>query len=259
MLLIPAGLFPGTNDPKVEKVSQLDEQMKEILGRKDVDERTKATMYSQILQQYLNLKRKLDAPRTVPVVKKRRESTSENSSNTTAKPSTVGSPAPTSSSAKATDPLATTVLENLPKKYRVNATTLLQEIEKSPNVSFNDRGELLIRGKPVRCSHAVDLIDDVVRPPTKGRVPAGSPVGWFEFAKALKDMNVPRLLIGNTKRWEHMQLLPSSVPITPPSSRTKPTTTLITAPATPQPSRSLTPPPIPRYKMPSSPQWEAFK
>lgn len=245
MLLVPSGLFPDRLDPSKEKMTQLDHKMKEILERQDIDEYTKATMYTQALQQYLTLKRNVSEPLTIPVVRQQKEiSTVETEISPTD---------PTAKGEVSVDPLSELVQKNIPKKYVQNAKTLLEQVKKSPNVAFNDKGELVIRGRPIRGSHAMDLIDDFVRPPSKGKVAQVEPVGWGEFAKVLKEMNVPRLLIGNMKRWNHMQLHPSNVPMTPPPTQPKQT---LSPPTTVM--SGTTRPEKPVYKMDVRPRWEPY-
>ena len=43
---------PPPTDTLGKKVQALDDEMKTILDRKDLDDRTKVTLYNQILQQY---------------------------------------------------------------------------------------------------------------------------------------------------------------------------------------------------------------
>ena len=74
----------------------------------------------------------------------------------------------------------------------------------------------MIRDRPVRGIHAMGSIDDFVCPPSKGKVTQVEPVGWEKCSKVLKEINVRCLLIGNTKQWNHMQLHPCNVPMSPP-------------------------------------------
>ena len=81
-MLVPSGLFPDRLDPVKEKLTQLDQQMKEILERHDIDEYAKATMYSQVLQRYLSLKRKFSEPVTIPIVVQKKGSDTNSSTPT---------------------------------------------------------------------------------------------------------------------------------------------------------------------------------
>ena len=240
-MLVPSGLFPDRQDPVKEKLTQLDQQMKGILERHDIDEYAKATMYSQVLQRYLSLKRKFNEPVTIPIVVQE-------------KGFDTNSWTPTGQVSD--DTLTASLLKYIPKTYKTKAKNLLEYIEKAPNVAFNDKGELMVHDRPIRGSNAMDLINDFVRPPTKGQVSQSDPVGWGEFAKALKGMNVPHLLIGNTKRWNHMQLHPSNATITPPPTQPK------KRPPSPQAAESSVvarpQKPMPVYKMDVRPRWEPY-
>ena len=115
MILVPSGLFPDRHDPVKEKLTQLDQQMKEIFKRHDTDEYAKATMYSQVLQRYLSLKRKLNEPVTITIVVQ-------------VKRYYTNSPTPTGQSSD--DTLTASVSKYIPKTYKTEAKNLLEYIEK---------------------------------------------------------------------------------------------------------------------------------
>ena len=91
------------------------------------------------------------------------------------------------------------VLHVIPKTLKIEASALLDRISNAAGISWNDKGELMVNDQPIKGSHVVDLVDDIVR--TGKRKP---PRGWQEFADPLADLNLPAALIGNTDRWNYM-------------------------------------------------------
>ena len=56
------------------------------------------------------------------------------------------------------------VMKSVPKIYKAGARLLLDKIKENRDVlHWNDKGELLYENKPTPCSHAVDLINDMLR------------------------------------------------------------------------------------------------
>ena len=82
------------------------------------------------------------------------------------------------------------VLASLPKNLKSKGNRLLDFIKNSPDINFNERGELIVDGSTIANSHASDLVNHVLK---KSKVP---PIGWNLFEDKLQRMNVPRSLLG---------------------------------------------------------------
>ena len=63
-------------------------------------------------------------------------------------------------------------------------------------MSWNERGELVIDGKPIFGTHIADLVDNIIR--SNHKIP--DPLGVDTFVRALQKSNVPRSLIGSKDR-----------------------------------------------------------
>src|SRR5260221_13239332 len=106
---------------------------------------------------------------------------------------------------------------------RGKASKLVEHISRNPSIGWSDRGELIYNDRVVPDSHAVDLVNDLLR-----KKNAKEPVGWDVLARALKESNVPRRLIDNDGRWDRMhstpdrpiRLLDLDTAAPPPSKRT---------------------------------------
>ena len=66
--------------------------------------------------------------------------------------------------------LTASVLKYIPRTYKTKAKNLLEYKIKSTNVAISDKGGLIVHGRPIRGSDAMDSFNDFVRPTTKGRV-----------------------------------------------------------------------------------------
>ena len=77
------------------------------------------------------------------------------------------------------------------KNNEVQGTTLVEKMKSSPDISWNEKGELKNKGETVQGSNVVDLINDVLR-----KRKYFNPQGWETFGEALREANVPQYLIG---------------------------------------------------------------
>ena len=62
-------------------------------------------------------------------------------------------------------------------------------------ISWEDDGTVVIDNEKIPGSNIVDLVNDLLRP-----LKRNEPIGWENFAKALKDIKIPLTYIGNPKR-----------------------------------------------------------
>ena len=69
-------------------------------------------------------------------------------------------------------------------------------MKSSPDISWNEKGELKYKGETVQGSNVVDLVNDVLR-----KRKYFNPQGWETFGEALREANVPQDLIGHEDRW----------------------------------------------------------
>ncbi|MEG7521707.1 MAG: hypothetical protein M3H12_01195, partial [Chromatiales bacterium] len=62
----------------------------------------------------------------------------------------------------------------------------MEKLKADPTTQWNDRGEFVYNGVPIRGSNMVDLVTDVPR-----KRKASSPVGWVPFVHHLRRRNIP--------------------------------------------------------------------
>jgi len=165
-MLVPQHSLPSPLD---KKLSQLDEEMKTVLDRTDLTDFDKARVYSEILDKYLDVKRKLQQPQPIPIVEEKADTTAN-------KTSTVD-------------------LSVFPQNYRNRAQNLLTHVRNQAGIDWNQKGEILVNDNAIPGSHVVDLIDNTIR--YKKGTRADQLPGHREFVNALRESNVPQALIGN--------------------------------------------------------------
>ena len=181
---------PPSTDTLGKKVQALNDEMMTILDRKDLDDRTKVTLYNQVLQRYNALSDK-HVKEPVRVV------TLNESMSAAAAPSgvvpgpvvegTVGAPA-----TSATSGIEADVVDTVPKTMQVKARRLMEHLKR--DIAWTARGELIHEGVPIVGSNVVDLVNDLLRERKT------DPIGWQPFARQLRAINLPMELIGNTSR-----------------------------------------------------------
>ena len=163
-----------------EKLCQLDQAMQHILDRKDVSQEEK--LYHQSLHKYLLCKDKVE-PMTVKVF---------------GEPSLpeVHTKTPVEETQES---LEAEIIQSAPKNLRHKASILLRRLKQDDNIAWNTKGELVYKGDVIPNTHIHDLVQDVLR-----KCKTHVPVGWQTFARALRESNIPKDLVGNLDRWQWM-------------------------------------------------------
>jgi len=170
MILVPSEALErlkGTNT----NLNTLDKEMSQLLKHKGSDAE-KWEKYNQLLQRFIHFKQEERRPVKLPI----KES-------------------------QVVDEMKQRVLETLPPTYRTRAEQLYNIIKQSSIVNWAPDGELMIDGTIIQGSNVVDLIGDIMR--QRKNI---DPIGWADFTKALKRINIPEQLIGNKTRLKYFRL-----------------------------------------------------
>ena len=180
MILVETRQIEKLKESMLDKtLSKLDGEIYDILHRNIADDE-KAKLYSNSLSRYLNI----DKPSVV--------TTTFKSEDAVASTDTVAIEK-ASESVKDSKNVESLVLETVPKKWKSQASRLLTHIKNNPDVTWSEKGELVLKNTTIPKTHAVDLVNDLLRK----RTSTPSPSGWKQLANALKDYNIPHELIGN--------------------------------------------------------------
>ena len=184
---------PTLPDATTENLKELDRDMKNILEKNDLSFVDKANHYQQTLYQYLH---RAGEYKNKPL-----------GSVTIKQPPTVQPTEDGSANIKEEkeeEKGEEDIVEYVPKAYKSKAQRLLKRLKTHPNLSWNQRGEITWDGRVIPKTNLVDLVNDVLRK-RKLFSPA---TGWETFAAALRDVNVPREIVGNPDRWRYITQTP---------------------------------------------------
>ena len=160
--------LPPVN-PVYRTLNTLDRDMDAILQRSDLTDSEKVKQYNQVLQRYLEYQDRQPA-----------------------------APQPTAAPTPRHD-FEGDLMHTVPKTMQRKAKALLERIKSHPDMSWNDRGEFVYQNQTVSGSNMVDLINDMLR-----HRRSFQPRGWQDFARALRQTNVPQDMIGHRERWDWM-------------------------------------------------------
>ena len=165
-------------DPAKKSLSELDKEMQQVLEL-DISDHDKVSRYNHILQRYLTYYEKSNRPMTVRIDESE----------------------PHSKQTYLSRKFPEQVLRLTPVTFRAKAAEILDRMQESNHVSWDERGQLVIDGRPIEQSNMVDLINDVVR----NRKTITPPLGWQEFATGLRTLNIPEEIIGNCEKFRFIR------------------------------------------------------
>ena len=147
--------------PKEKQINELDEQIRTVLERDDLDLHGKAQLYSQYLRQYLSATDSLKKPLSIEITE---GSGSQPASTTTAATSPV---------LKDETTVEQDILQHVPKIYVKRASQLLHKIKQHANIGWTVGGELVLNGQQLEGTNICDLVYDLFRE-RRGYTPNGS-------------------------------------------------------------------------------------
>ena len=171
--------------------------MMTILDRKDLDDRTKVTLYNQLLQRYnvLSDKHVKESVRVVAVNESGAGAGAEAGAGAGVAEGAVGAPA---------SGIEADVVDTVPKTMQAKARRLMEHMKR--DIAWTARGELIREGVPVAGSNVVDLVNDLMR---KRKT---DPTGWQPFAQQLRAMNLPKEMVGNVAKRAYIRQATTPTP-----------------------------------------------
>lgn len=165
---------PGNN------LTRLDTEMRDILNSREItDERERWKLYNQVLQKYLYF-----------------VASSSNKYQSQEIPCTSGN---NNNDKKESEITEQFISASVPVRYRRKAEKLLAKLRPlrtSNALTWNKKGEVTINGLIIKDSNIIDLINDATR-----LRKSFNPVGKNEFARFIREQNIPREFIGNEQFW----------------------------------------------------------
>ena len=187
--------------PETKKMIRLEKEMDGILGDTSKSEDKKVSQYNQNLQQFLGVNEK--KREFIPTVKIYQENPSP--------PQMLASPSSSNDNQVKTNPTGekqsslseSEILESIPKSSRSLAQSMINRSKANRDqITWNNKGEMVVDGNPVSGSNIIDLINDQL----KSRK-TFNPTGWEKFTESLDKINMPKYLMRNEKRRSYLSLL----------------------------------------------------
>ena len=184
--------------PTTKKVNSLDSDLSAVLNS-DLPVDQKMLEYSQLLNRYQTYVKKDRQPAQIQLVSSKPPSTAVADKDTEKSEKEVD--VEKKDGGKGMDHVEDEILDSVPKSMYNRAKALVKKMKMSNGeLSYNNRGELIVRGEPIRNSNIVDLINDVLR-----RRKHFNPQGWQHFAQGLADINTPIGILGHPDRQNYVQ------------------------------------------------------
>ena len=93
------------------------------------------------------------------------------------------------------------IVRGIPKTMKTRAEALLAHLkERGDIITWDDMGQVLLKGVLIPKSNISDLISDAMRPRKYF-----NPVGVREFYNVLNEINIPKDLVRNERRWSEAE------------------------------------------------------
>jgi hypothetical protein len=166
--------------------NDLDKDIATVLNTPDTDLYAKAARYGAVLQRYLSM------------IKQGQREHGELTLSL-ADGGSVHTPVPAQRGADddegLDDHIYNDILKHIPVRSKSNTRHILDSLKKTKNVSWSDKGELVLQGKPIKGSHMFDLLKNVTAPYHIGE--SVRPQGWNVFLQSLASNNIPLSSIPN--------------------------------------------------------------
>ena len=109
------------------------------------------------------------------------------------------------------------IVRGIPKSMKTRAQALLEHLkEKEGAISWDSSGQVTLNGVFIPKSNISDLISDAMRPRKHF-----NPIGVQEFYKMLNEINIPKDLVRNEKRWSEVRQQKVKIKTPPGNSKGK--------------------------------------
>lgn len=102
------------------------------------------------------------------------------------------------------------LMTSIPKMYRAKAESFVKYLHSDKDLSWDEQGQLVLKGKVIPKTHIVDLIHDALR--LRKKVKRAN--GWKEMSQHLTEKNIPREIVGN-ETWTSTPKRKPSLTVTP--------------------------------------------
>jgi hypothetical protein len=199
-------------NPTMVNLGSLDMEMRQVLDSDNLSEGEKIKQYSYLLDNFLkyySLAKSTPSQRLLPPrMKSERENRislnrrllheqGDGQGGETEEEEEEEEYLTTKGHRKQLPAVISTALKNIPSSMKGRAMAIINSIQTSNVLSWDENGHIIYRNKKVKGSNLADLINDALRPRKQERPP-----GWKEFAKGLTRINIPREIARNPSYWD---------------------------------------------------------
>jgi len=172
------------NDGIDRQVSEFKTALQKIMTDDSLTSETQMQLYNQLFTRYLKLDSDSKEPATVIMKNENQNSDKQDSIINDAK--------------IFHDRWKDAIFQKMPKIHKEKARGLIDFLDKSKELRILDNGEVSINNTIVPQSNIVNLVHDIVR----DRPKAPGPLGYKNIVVLLKDLKIPKELVGNPTRWK---------------------------------------------------------
>jgi hypothetical protein len=185
MILVPEAMLDTItrkdvqqSTAELDQVVRLDREIEQLLNRKDLSLQQKASMYNDIVQQYLHYR------------KEAKDAAAEMHATASRGPALTAVNVAPEDDRSEQDELAALAHASLPKSYHSKGQRLLTQMRKSGVGNWSPTThEFIYDGQPITGTNISDLLYHATVPSKRA-----APPGSTEFFAALRAANVPRIL-----------------------------------------------------------------
>mgnify|MGYP001552780171 CR=1 FL=1 len=165
--------------PLKEKTVDLRQSMNNTLERSDLPDDLRMKMYDQQFHKYDHFKEAVKSTPVNLVIKGDKSPTKKQDGDDL-------------------DPLD--IIESVPKTMREKARWLVHRMKKSADIGWNNEGELVVDGTPVKGSHIVDLVNQTLRKRKRVKQLTGEDA----YLQGLRRLHIPQEVVGNPDMWQRL-------------------------------------------------------
>ena len=93
------------------------------------------------------------------------------------------------------------LINNVGIRSKKHAINLYEYLDQLSNITWGDNGEIVLNNEVIRKSNIVDVIIDLVKMGPQTTRISNPPVGIYKIVNFLKSINIPKVFIKNSARW----------------------------------------------------------
>ena len=185
-IVIPYEVFNKMNHElkETDPLISLESELHEIMQNKTMSNSEKMLLYSQLIQKYTRLVH---------------GDIGGNNNNQQQQQSEQGQQQ--QPVAGSNNNVYNMLINNVGIRSKKHAINLYEYLDQLSNITWGDNGEIVLNNEVIRKSNIVDVIIDLVKMGPQTTRISNPPVGIYKIVNFLKSINIPKVFIKNSARW----------------------------------------------------------